>query len=149
MNIRNIVALFVAALTVSSCVAQPAGEKKAVMILLSYEGTPRAHIPAAAWFAGKVIPDFVAGEDHDDFWRRRFAAAPKFALTADAFAKIESLLRGSHETKSAYVVEFLFEAERPQIRYLDLKSFERVRAAFREAQIKGHEVLVDWPTAGK
>jgi hypothetical protein len=110
---------------------------------------PRAHISAAAWFAAKITPDFVAGEDHDDFWKLLFAAAPKFALTADAFTKMESLLRGLHETKSPYVVEFLFESERPEIRYLDLKSFERVRAAFRKAQIKGHEVLADWPTAGK
>lgn len=52
----------------------------------------------------------------------------------------------SSETPSAYMIEFLFESERSKIRYIDLKGFEHVRSAFRAAQIKGHEILADWPT---
>lgn len=149
MRINTAIALFIAVLTVSSCVAQPSAEGKAAMILLYYEGTPRAHIPAVAWYAGKVIPRFVAGAEHDAFWKQRFDAAPKFDLTAETFNQRQSLLRGSSETQSAYVVEFLYESERPEIRYLDQRNFERVRMAFREAQIKGHEILADWPTGEK
>jgi hypothetical protein len=147
MNIRMIIALFIATLTVSGCNARD--ETKAVMILLSYEGTPRAHIPAVAWFAGKAIPRFAADSDHDNFWKQQYSATPKFALMTDTFTQVESLLNESSETESAYVIEFLFESERPKIRYLDLKDFVRVRAAFRELKIKGHEILAEWPTTGK
>lgn len=116
------------------------------MVLFSYEGMPRAHLPAVAWFAGGAIPRYVAGTGHDGFWVRRFADVPKFALTAEAFAQVESILNNSSEAPSAYMIEFLFKSERPKIRYLDLKNFERVRSVFREAQIKGHEILADWPT---
>ncbi len=143
MKIRMIVALFIAALTVSGCNARD--ETKAVMILLTYEGIPRAHIPAVAWFPGNVIPRF-ASDAQDNY---RFAAVPKFALTAEVFTQVNVLLGESSEAQSAYVIEFLFESESPKIRYLDPKNFERVRAVFCEAQIKGHEVLAGWPTAGK
>jgi hypothetical protein len=142
-----IIALFVATLTVSGCNARD--ETKAVMILLSYEGTPRAHIPSVVWFAGNAIPRFAADAGHDDFWKQRFAVSPKFALTEEAFKRVEALLSESSESRSPYVIEFLFASERPKVGYLDLKKFESVRAAVREAQINGHEILVEWPTKGK
>lgn len=147
MNTRLIISLFVAALSVSGCNTHD--ETKAVMILLSYQGTPRAHIPSVAWFEGNAIPRVAADAEHDDFWQQRFAAAPKFALTEKAFTQVESLLSEFNESRSSYVIEYLFESKRSKVRYLDLNKFESVRAAFREAQIKGHEVLAEWPTTGK
>lgn len=150
MSLRLIVAMFAAAITAVSCVAQPPSDRKATMILLCYEGMPRAHIPAAVWFEGKTVPIFTADESqHDEYWKQRFATAPKFGLTVDAFATLKSLLGKSRTTKTAYVVEFLYETQRPEVRYLDLEDFERVRDALREAAVKGHEVLADWPTEGK
>ncbi len=145
MNVRTIVALSVVSLMLSGCNAL--NETRSVGILFQYEGMPRAHLPAVAWFSGSVIPRFAEGANHDNLWALRYAGVPKFALTDEVFKQVESMLNESSEAPSAYRIEFLFESERPKIRYLDLKSFERVRLAFREAQIRGHEILADWPTA--
>ena len=116
------------------------------MIILSYEGVPRAHIPAVVWFAGKSIP-LVASDDkqHDEYWQSCFDSAPKFSVTQDVYDKLTALLSNAGKTRTPHVVELLYKNQQSELRYLDANSFESLRNALKAASIKGHEILADWP----
>ncbi|WP_152032675.1 hypothetical protein [Ereboglobus luteus] len=55
-------------LITAGCVAQTSDKKTPDMIMLSYEGVPRAHIPTIVWFEGEILPVVAVEEEHDAFW---------------------------------------------------------------------------------
>lgn len=144
---KSIYIAVIAALALGCGAAQTSTEREPAMILFCYEGNPRAHTPAVVWFVGKTIPSPMPdAENHDTFWKGRFDAAPKFSLDQNAYDEVGMLLRESLGTeKGPYVVEFLFESKRSVVRFVDAKNFKRLREAFQASDIKGREILTDWP----
>jgi hypothetical protein len=147
MNMKLLILALIAMVTSACRASAPTIEKLPNMIFAYHEGTPRAHLPAVAWFSGKTIPTIAPDEDsHDAFWRGKLDAAPKFSLEADVYADLSSqLMKLSCVKKSPYVVEFLYESKRSVVRYVATKDFQQLRNAIRSKNIKGHEVLADWP----
>jgi hypothetical protein len=142
MKTKFIYTLLIAFLASIGCSAQ--NEKLPDTIMLSYEGLPRAHIPTIIWFAGETLPVIIIDEEHDEFWKTRYEAAPKFPLKISKYMKLELLLNGASKNKDAYVLELLYSDRKPEIRYFNAKSFSFLREAIKDALIKGYEVLADW-----
>jgi hypothetical protein len=144
----NLLILALITMTTSACGSvEPTRDKLPAMIFVYHEGMPRAHLPALVWFSGKTLPHIEPDEERDDsFWRSKLYAAPKFSLEVDVYAELSSLLmKLSDERKSPYVVEFLYGSKRSVVRYVAAQDFQQVRQTIKSRNIKGHEVLADWP----
>lgn len=146
MKTISLVLILVTMASVCSA-SKPTSNEKPTMILISYEGMPRAHLPAMVWFCGTTLPVIAPDEEqHDTSWQRRLDAAPKFALREDVYEDLCSMLmKSSSEKKAPYVFELIYESQRSVVRYVAVKDFEQLRDAIQSKGIKGNEVLSDWP----
>jgi hypothetical protein len=147
MKIKSVYILLSVFFVAAGCSAQ--SKKIPDMIMLTHEGMPRAHIPTIIWFAGKTLPAIASNEEHDGFWKARYDAAPKFSLGIEEYLKLKSLLGDASKDEGAYVLELLYSDRKSEVLYFNTKKFNLLQKAIKDARIKGHEVLADWPDQRK